>query len=190
MRDTIQAVWQQIEDAWQTSVSPDSSPLAQGASEDEIRRLEDVLEIALPEEVRASYRMHNGGFTVNLVSEMDVLTLDEIAGIWKMLTELLADEGWASQAPYYFSEEVVKDGDQEAGPVQPVWYHRHWIPIASDSAGNLSCLDLAPAPGGTAGQIIDWDHECGPSRVLFSGFQQLLEAFADQLRRDPSERGE
>jgi hypothetical protein len=40
---------------------------------------------------------------------------------------------------------------------------------------------MAPAAGGVSGQIIDWDHECGPSRVLFQDFAHLLAAFADQL---------
>jgi hypothetical protein len=42
-------------------------------------------------------------------------------------------------------------------------------------------VDLVPAPGGIIGQIIDWDHECGPSRVLFPGFTHLLAALADEV---------
>ena len=181
--DTIKQVWQRIEAAGQLHASPTSPPqFAPGATEDEIHQLENLLEIALPQDFQASYRLHNGGFTMELVTEMDMLRLDQIAEWWRILRDLLTDEGWANQEPYYFSEEVVKRGGWNVGPVQPVWWHRKWVPIAYEYAGNLTCLDLAPAPGGTVGQIIDWDHECGPSRVLFPGFQQLLEVFADQLQ--------
>jgi cell wall assembly regulator SMI1 len=76
------------------------------------------------------------------------------------------------------------------GPIRPVWWHRRWIPFGEDSAGNLCCLDLAPASGGTVGQIIDWDHECGPSRVLFPGFHQLLGALAGQVEGGTDERAD
>jgi len=111
---------------------------------------------------------------------MDMLPLTEMAEWWRIHEHLLHDERWASTPPYYFTDEVVRSGYQ-AGPVQSVWWHRRWIPFASELAGNLTCIDLAPASGGTVGQIIDWDHECGPTRVLFPDFTRLLAAFADQL---------
>lgn len=184
--DAIEEVWQRIEAAWQTSAPPDSRPIAPGATEDEIKRLESLLAIVLPQDVRASYRLHNGGFTMKLVTEMRILPLKQMAERWRILDELLDDEGWARQPPYYFTDEVIRSGWQ-VGPVEPVWWNRRWIPIGQDNAGNLSCLDMTPTAGGTVGQIIDWDHECGPSRVLFPGFQQLLEAFAAQLPRASSE---
>jgi cell wall assembly regulator SMI1 len=111
---------------------------------------------------------------------MRALPVAEILDTWQMLRELLDDEEWAAQPPYYFTEEVLRLGEQP-GPIQPVWWHPRWIPLAMDNAGNLTCLDMAPAPGGVVGQIIDWDHECGPSRVLFPNFHHLLRAFSEQL---------
>jgi len=139
----------------------------------------------LPEEVRASYRRHDGGFRMRLVTDMEILPLAGIAENWQILEELLHDEEWAQQPPYYFSEEVLVRSTWRTGPIQPVWWSRHWIPFAADQAGNHACLDLVPAVGGMSGQIIDWDHECGPSRVLFPDFAHLLAAFADQL--EPSD---
>ena len=114
------------------------------------------------------------------VTSMDILPLAGIAEAWQILEELLRDEEWASTPPYYFSEEVMRS-DWRAGPIQPVWWSRYWVPFAADHAGNHACLDLAPTAGGVRGQIIDWDHECGPSRVLFPHFAHLLAAFAEQL---------
>lgn len=180
--DAIDQVWRQIETVLRLHVLATGPQLASGASERAIEQLESVLGVALPEDFRASYRRHDGGFTMRLASHMEILPLERIAETWQILEELLHDDEWARQPPYYFREEVVRSGWQ-AGPIQPIWWHRRWIPFGTDSAGNLSCLDLAPAPGGTAGQIIDWDHECGPSRVLFPGFWHLLAALADQIER-------
>ncbi|HEY7124008.1 MAG TPA: SMI1/KNR4 family protein [Ktedonobacterales bacterium] len=128
----------------------------------------------------ASYLRHNGGYKFAPVVPMRALPVAEILDTWQMLRELLDDEEWAAQPPYYFTEEVLRLGEQP-GPIQPVWWHPRWIPLAMDNAGNLTCLDMAPAPGGVVGQIIDWDHECGPSRVLFPNFHHLLRAFSEQL---------
>jgi cell wall assembly regulator SMI1 len=179
LMNTIDQLWRRIEASLRLQTPPTGPHLAPGTSKQAIEQLEGVLGGLLPEDFRASYRRHNGGFTMHLVTPMECLPIERIAQTWQLLEELLHDE-WAGQPPYYFTEEVVRSGWQ-TGPIQPVWWHRRWIPFGSDSAGNLACLDLTPAAGGTRGQILDWDHECGPSRVLFPTFQLLLAALADQM---------
>lgn len=177
---TIEELWQRIED-WMHQYAPQRwHQLAPGASEEAIKRLESILNITLPQNVRASYLRHDGGYEVQLVSPMEILPVTSIAEQWQILKELPDDEEWAAHPPYYFTEEVLRSGWQP-GPIQPVWWHPRWVPFAMDNAGNLSCLDMAPAPGGEVGQVIDRDHECGPSRVLFPSFHHLLSAFADHL---------
>ncbi len=180
--DAIDQVWQRIEAGLRLHASSTGPQLAPGASERAIEQLEGVLEVTLPEDFRASYRLHDGGFTMQLVTDMEILPLEDIAKTWRILEELPHDDEWARQPPHYFTEEVVRSG-WKTGPIQPVWWHRRWVPFGSDSAGNLTCLDLAPALDGTMGQIIDWDHECGPSRMLFPDFGHFLAALADQVER-------
>lgn len=180
--DQIDQLWQRIESYLSLQASSRALRLATGASDQALDRLEAELGMALPEEFCASYRRHDGGFTMHLVTSMEVLSLPGIAEAWQILKELLHDEEWAQQPPYYFSEDVVRSG-WHTGPIQPVWWSRSWIPFAADRAGNHACLDLTPAGSGVSGQVIDWDHECGPSRVLFPEFAHLLAAFADQLER-------
>jgi hypothetical protein len=97
-----------------------------------------------------------------------------------MMKNLLEQNTWRDRDLYYFSD-VVRASDWQTGPIQPLWWDLHWLPLQPDGAGNLLCIDLTPASGGKVGQIIDWDHECGPARVLFSSFQDLLSAFVDSL---------
>jgi cell wall assembly regulator SMI1 len=187
--DQIDQLWRRIEARLPLLAAPPRPHLSAGVSDQALERLEATLGSVLPEDFRASYRRHDGGFTMRLVTSMDILPLAGIADAWQILEELLDDDEWARQPPYYFSEEVVRSG-WHTGPIQSVWWSRHWVPFAADQAGNHTCLDLAPATGGMRGQIIDWDHECGPSRLLFPDFAHLLAAFADQLEhRDDTSAG-
>lgn len=178
--DTVAHLWRRIEAALQATQSPILQTLAPGASEEAIAQAEAVIGLALPEDVRASYRIHDGGIRMQLVSGMRLLSLAEAAEWWRVLEELLHDESWISQPPYYFSEDVIRQGGHP-GPIRPIWWDARWIPFAQDYGGNLTCLDMAPEPGGTVGHIIDWDHECGPSRILYPDFTALLSALAEQL---------
>jgi cell wall assembly regulator SMI1 len=180
MTNAIDQLWQRIEARLPLLAVPTEPHLRAGASEQALDRLEAELGVVLPEEFRASYSRHDGGFTMRLITSMEILSLADIAETWQTLEDLLGDDEWASTPPYYFSEEVVRSG-WHTGPIQPVWWSHRWIPFAADQAGNHACLDLAPTAGGMSGQIIDWDHECGPSRVLFKDFAHLLSAFANQL---------
>jgi cell wall assembly regulator SMI1 len=183
--ETIEELWKHIEEVLSCQRPHQWHQLAPGAPPAKISSLERSLHITFPEDIVASYRRHDGGYHIHLVTDMTILSLEEILDEWHIRRELLDDETWAAQLPYYFSNEIVLHSGWQPGPIQPVWWHQHWIPIGRDTAGNLSCIDLAPAQGGTWGQILDWDHECGPSKVLFSSFYNLLKSFAVQLEYPP-----
>ena len=118
---------------------------------------------------------------IDLGTEMNIFSLKDIVSEWQMFKELEEVETWSDAGiPYYFTEQIKRSGWQ-TGPIQPVWWHQHWIPFGRDLAGNHCCLDLIPAPGGTVGQVIDRDHEAGPARVLASSFLEVLSAFASDL---------
>jgi cell wall assembly regulator SMI1 len=173
-------LWQRIETWMNTHASHARQKLLPGASDIEILRAEATMGITLPEDFKASHRIHNGGYTLDLVTEMEMLPLEGIVSMWQLHKELEETETWSDRHPYYFTEDGVNSG-WETGPLQLVWWHLCWIPCGSDRGGNLCCIDLAPAPGGSEGQIIDWDHEVGPSRVLASSFLELLSTFANDL---------
>ncbi|HKV85777.1 MAG TPA: SMI1/KNR4 family protein [Ktedonobacterales bacterium] len=176
--DPVDRLWQRIEVVWQRQ--PCATILRPGASKHAIEEAERTLDVIFPEDVRVSCRRHDGGYSVKLVSTMDVLPVEDMVEWWQVLEELRQDEEWERQQPYYFTENVLSSG-WKTGPIQPVWWHPRWIPFAYDPTGNIACIDLAPAVGGAMGQILDWDHECGPSRVLFPSFERLRAALAEQV---------
>jgi len=153
--------------------------LRPGASEREIEEAEVALGVTIPEDFKASCRIHDGGYMIDLVTEMTIFSLKDIVAAWQMFQELNEVGTWSDAGiPYYF----VEDGKGwQTGPIQPVWWHQRWIPFGRDRAGNHCCLDLTPAPGGSVGQVIDRDHEAGPSRVLAASFLEVLTTFASDL---------
>ena len=178
--EAIQFLWQRIE-TWMRTHAPHAwHMLLPGASETDIHQTEITLSITFPEDFKASYRLHNGGYTIRLVSEMQILPLEKIISDWQIFQEIKEGGSWDDFIPYYFTDSVVQSGWQ-TGPIQPTWWNSHWIPFGGDRAGNACCLDLDPAPEGSRGQIIDWDHEAGPSRVLAAGFLEVLSTFANDL---------
>lgn len=179
--DTVQALWQRIE-SWLSRHAPHAwQMLRPGASEGEIQQAEVAMDLTLPEDFKASCRIHDGGYVLDLVTEMTMLSLEEMVAEWQMFQELEEVGTWSDAAPpYYFTERIIHAGWQ-TGPIRPTWWHQRWIPIGRDRAGNNCCLDLVPAPGGSVGQVIDRDHEAGPSRVLATRFLDILSTFAQDL---------
>jgi len=180
-RDTAQVLWQRIEGRLNLHAPHAWQMLRPSAQDQEIQQAEVAMDITLPEDFKASCRIHDGGYVLDLVTDMMMFSLEEIAAEWQMFQELEKVGTWSDAAPpYYFTERITRSGWQ-TGPIQPTWWHQCWVPIGRDRAGNHCCLDLAPAPGGFVGQVIDRDHETGPSRVLAPRFLDILSSFAQDM---------
>jgi cell wall assembly regulator SMI1 len=66
--------------------------LLPGASETDIHQTEITLDITFPEDFKASYRFHNGGYMMRLVSEMQILPLEKLFRIGKYLKKSRKEE--------------------------------------------------------------------------------------------------
>src|SRR5262249_38188667 len=125
--ETVQALWQRIE-GWLSRHAPHTwQMLRPGARDQEIQQAEVAMDITLPEDFKASCRMHNGGYVINLVSEMTMLSLEEIVAEWQMFKELEEVGTWSDATPpYYFTGPIIRAGWQ-TGPIQPTRWHQRWI---------------------------------------------------------------
>jgi len=62
------------------------------------------------------------------------------------------------------------------------WWRLAWIPLCGDGGGNHLCVDLDPAPGGTAGQVITMWHDAGERQLIAMSlieFMQIIVADAE-----------
>jgi cell wall assembly regulator SMI1 len=122
--------------------------LAAGATEEEIAAAEKALGQALPEDVKAFYRRHDGSMDYSVVEGRELLSLQRMVQEWKIWKELFDDgtfEGF--------------DGAEPEAGVQDEWWIPAWIPVTHDGSGNHHMLDLAPGPGGKHGQILSFWHD-------------------------------
>jgi len=129
------------------------------------------LSCQLPADYRASLRAHNGDADL---SAWHYLSAD---GVWRVASALRA----RSEAGTFAGRSVIGAG---RGIIQPLWWHRGWMPFARDQTGRLLCLDLDPALGGIVGQLIAWDPDTGPVATGHRSFAAWLREYRDDLLAD------
>ncbi|HLW65172.1 MAG TPA: SMI1/KNR4 family protein [Gemmataceae bacterium] len=138
--ELVPTLWKRIESAL-SEVLPDPSKirLAAAATEDAIRNLETTIGIQLPEDLRASLRVHNGQTDCNAVSFCNdgrLLSVTGIADTWFLFRRIIEEqrEQPADLNPSFALEE---------------WWNTSWVPFAECDAENL-CVNMDPTVRGTA----------------------------------------
>lgn len=176
LEKSMQEIWVQIE-SWMRANAPKALDVLQpGASNAQITELEDFLSIQFPEDIKSSYRIHNGQSTYDygLIDGRELLSLERIKDEWQVWKELL-DSGT-------FQAEDGQDQGSEAAPgICNMWWSSKWIPLTYDGSGNHDCLDLNPAEGGTMGQIITMWHDAAERGIVAPSFRVWLKQYAEGL---------
>ncbi len=95
-----------------------------------------------------------------------LLSLAEIAREWAMMKGLQEGGEFAGQTP------------EPARGVRDDWWNPAWVPIADNGGGDYVCLDLAPAKGGSAGQVIVFFHDMDERPKLARSYAAWLEKLA------------
>jgi cell wall assembly regulator SMI1 len=161
--------------AWyEANVAEERPTLSAGATEREISELETLIGMQLPNDVKQSYRLHNGNTDGSLFPYgYHLLSIREVVKNWRMLVDAAADEDPAEM------EEMI---DVE-GPVKKVWWHAKWIPITGNSGADFRFIDMDPAEGGKVGQVVYFNHEEGPKRLEAASWREYLSRFAEGLEK-------
>lgn len=138
----VVAIWAEI-DAWLASHAPTTlAALAGPVSEETVAAVERALGRALPPDVIASYRVHDGYTSLHHYEYVPL-------GVGL--------EYWQSHAG--LTGRVSADVSPK---IKPVYWHPGWFPVAMDGCGNLLCVDLDPEPEGSFGQVVWWEVHEGP----------------------------
>lgn len=167
----MQTAWNRIA-AWCETYAPEVlAGLNPGATEEQLRAAEAKLGVTFPEEMRQLYAIHDGqrddGF--GLLPAGDWLSLDDIFDQWNVWEELRRGGEF---------DDITSEPD--AG-VSDAWWNAGWIPITHDGGGNHYCVDLAPAEGGTVGQIIAMWHDEESRSVIATSLTEWLTQIADGM---------
>lgn len=161
-------LWGRIEAWLATNAPPLFDALRPGLSNAAIARAEARMGLVLPDVIHSVYRVHDGGSFLDFV-ESEMLALESAVDTRAMMNDI----GWGN-AP-----ELPNIGESH-GPVKPVWWDSRWLPFVGDG-GNFLCIDLAPASGGTVGQVVEYLKADGRRTVLFPSVTAWLEHWANRL---------
>lgn len=167
----MQTIWARI-DTWLMANAPGVfKALQPGASDDQIEAFEKVLGVRLPDDVKASFRIHNGqlDYEYGLIDGRELLSLARIQDEWLVWKDLLESN-------------MFEDMESEPEPgIRADWWNAAWIPLTHDGSGNHDCLDLAPTKDGTVGQIISMWHDAADREQVAPSFRIWLSQLADGL---------
>ncbi|MEX2216341.1 MAG: SMI1/KNR4 family protein [Phycisphaeraceae bacterium] len=167
---TIPILWTRIEEWYRHNVPAGHFRTNGPASPDQIKAAEASLELTLPQDVIETYLIHNGSTSPVFPYGYNLSTLDEMKKDWS---------SWMAGEPEAHKLLEVLD------PIELIqrdyFWHPRWVPIATNQSGDHDILDLAPAAGGTIGQIIDFSHEVGACRVVASSWRDHLQQLVDGL---------
>ncbi len=171
--ERMRAIWDRIETGLAAHYPTIGKSLRRGASSAAIAKAEKAIGVQFPDDVRESFRIHDGQDedAYGLVDGWQLLSLSDLLRDWKLWKSLL-DGG------------DFDDHEAAAGKgVKPDWWNVRWIPLTYDGCGNHHCLDLDPAKGGVAGQMIMmWHDDDDRSRVAKS-FTEWLEGIAKDVAK-------
>lgn len=164
----ISALWERIE-AWHAA-NGQMENLNAGATAEAIAQAEKDMGLTFPPELRESLLRHDGSVDGGWPTG-ELLALERMADERKVWMDLLQDGTFDDNA----------DHNEDSQTLQPGWWNPAWIPLDSDGGGNGAVIDMSPGPQGTIGQVIDMDHEVGPSGPKFSSLTAYLEAMLGRL---------
>jgi cell wall assembly regulator SMI1 len=128
----------------------------------------------LPEDFKASYRVHDGADPVSgVLIGLPLMSLAEVGRVWR---------GWADIADDDCTVEDLSEDCQShpLGAVKPLYANRGWLPFAGDSQNHVA-LDFDPGPEGRPGQVINCGRDDEMRHVISDTFEGFLTFVARQF---------
>jgi cell wall assembly regulator SMI1 len=151
--------------------------LATPAGKREIDAVEAALGVVLPPDFRASLGIHNG---TRLDLRWDWPSPVPLESLYDTGEIVEWTRDWRSNA---MSEDEIGNDWAINGPVRPMVGSTSHVLVGTMNGDVHWLLDLSPAPGGTLGQVVRVDVECGLWDVLAPSWTRLLVRYAKDLER-------
>jgi cell wall assembly regulator SMI1 len=159
-----------------------------GILPEDLAQIENQFGFALPGPVRESYLITDGqepessaGCSEGLFFGLVLLPLEDVLEEWRFWRGVDNDPSTGGNARLRDSMQSIP-----GGWVRREYSLKGWIPLVSDRTGNYIGVDLNPAGGGVAGQVIVFGRDFDTKVVLWkgdgaSGWAKWLASFADDL---------
>lgn len=121
------------------------------------------------QEMKSFYSVYNGqAWDVGVESFVRNLTLSPLAEIM---------DNWLFLQEEFDPDDLLPDIEYGV-EVQPLLWHKKWIPIAENGGGDYLCLDTDPTEQGVVGQVLyfwhDWGKRTTDAKSLFEFIENCL----------------
>lgn len=188
--DLLEQSWKRIEKRI-AEHSKYITPLNPGATEADIAKLEETVEVKLPPDLLHSLKLHNGDrseqdavemrskgdsdtadneFKSGVICGLELMPIDRIIGAWQDWREL--DDSDDSEY------ECVPEGS-----IQSAYTNPGWIGLAYDAGGNYLGVDLAPGPNGVVGQVINFGPDENTRYVIAQSWSEFISMVAQDHQK-------
>lgn len=138
------------------------------ATDADISRFESATGLAIPEELKQLYRLHNGeSGNAGLFFGLPFISIDEALAEWKV---------WESLAGSTASLDTSITS-VPANHIKEQYVNVRYIPISKDYGGNNIGIDLDPGPEGVSGQVINFGRDEDTRFVIapsLAGFMEFI----------------
>lgn len=180
--ENVASAWGRVEAAL-SRVLPDSLQLLAGPAEvGEIDAIEAALDVVLPPDFRASLRIHDGSKRED-PSPVPLEDLFATGDIVEMTRAWHSEEDPELDDPQVMACLIDRGMIHVNGPVRPTSSLVDRVVVGTMNGDVNWLLDLDPPEGGTPGQVVRLDLECGQWDVLAPSWTQLLVRYAEDLEQ-------
>lgn len=176
---TVSDSWRRLE-AWLTANVPEvAATLQAGCSKADLTAFEKDFSLSLPDDVKESFRIHNGQKRFTAAGPLAGEPLDPLEAVRSSLS------CWRQ----LFEQEQQSDHDSGLGDrstsyppdaIRCEYATPNWIPLG-DWDGNCYGVDLNPGPNGIQGQVINFGRDEEKKYVLAVSWGHFLQDIADEL---------
>lgn len=146
-RATVSESWDRIESWLREKDTSKRIVLPTGATERQIKKGEAILGFQLPDDLRQSFRRHNGSNGIWLLDEGFLLP---IGGDNPAKEYMTAIGLWDKMR--MVGEQMKKEATEVKGPIKSGWWREKWVPLTENWQGEFICVDLDPQSRGVVGQ--------------------------------------
>ncbi len=182
MKENITQLWDSVDSKLKEIAPLICGDLKNGATQEQINELENLVGIKLPSSFIEFYKIHNGQkefkfdpyISFSFYEFTKLMSIDEIIECWKMWKE-----------HYDGGEFIDKKGNEEKTipdkEIKPKWWNILWIPFFDDMDCNHYCLDLDPSSEGNFGQVIKMWHDDGRRILISNSFEDWFLQYKNDL---------
>lgn len=187
--------WKRIEAWLDAHLPPYKHTLRPGLSKKDLAKFEKAVGMPLPEDVRQSWRIHDGQCALPddvfeaLLKEDDETAPDNFIGV--VFGDSLLDfesalkewRSWTKIADENYSDVDEWQTSSPGGAVQRRYATRGWIPLGTLGSSDVDYfgVDLNPGPNGVVGQVINFGRNEENKYVLATSWARFLSDVADEL---------